>query len=173
MAAEMAVESTAQETDLTEDSQVKEEHLEASVLEGHSVKAQKEEALAEIVQEDRSVKEDHSVKTLSAQEEHLVRIQKEEALEETVQEDLSEKTPSVQEDHSARVLREEVLEVTVLEDLSEKTPSVQEDHSARVLKEEDSVEESQLEEVSTQQRRASTRAISTISVMRRKAESTR
>ena len=178
MAAEMAVESTAQETDLTEDSQVKVEHSEATAQEDHSVKAeiaqeehleraatvledhlekaQKEKASAEIVQEDRSVR------TLSVQEEHSEIIQREEASEATVR-----------EDHSARTQREASIQI-VQEDHSVRTLTVQEDHLVRTLREEASVEESQQEEaVSTQQRRASTRRISAISAMRMRAESTR
>ena len=80
MAAEMAVEITVQETDLTEDSQAKVEHL------------------VETVQEDHSAKEDHSV-----------RVQKEEALVVIVREDRSERTLTVQEDHSVKIQREEAL----------------------------------------------------------------
>ena len=167
MAAEMAVESTAQETDLTEDSQQRAGHSEETAQEDHLVKAQKEEASAEIVQEDLLER------ILSAQEEHSERIQKEGALVETVQEDHSERTLSVQEDHLVKAQKEEVSAEIVQEEHSERTLSVQEEHSERVLKEEDSAEENQPEEVSTQQRKASTRATSTISVMRRKAESTK
>ena len=179
MAAEMAVESTAQETDLTEDSQAKVEHSEATVQEDHSVK------------EDHSVRENHSVKAVSVQEDHLERVQREEASAEIAQEELSEKTLSVQEEHLAKIQREEASAIALAttqsaqEDRSEKTLSAQEEHSARIqsvqedllvriLREEASAEESQPEEaVSTQQRRASTRRISTISVMRTRAESTR
>ena len=132
MAAEMAVESTAQETDLTEDSQAKAEHSEATVREDHSVKAE-------------TVREGHSERAEIVQEDRLEKAQKEEASAENVQEDHSEKTLSAQEEHSVRILREEA-----------------------------SAEESRLEEAaSTQRRRASTRRISTISVMRMRAESTR
>ena len=148
MAAETAVEITAQETALTEDRQAKAEHSEATVQEGRleraeivleevSVRILREEALAEIVQE-----------------EHSVRILREEALAEIVQEEAS-----------VKIQREEVSETTV-----------QEDHSERTLKEEALAEESQLpaaEVDSTLQKRASTRRISTISVTRTKAASTR
>jgi metal-dependent amidase/aminoacylase/carboxypeptidase family protein len=153
MAAEMAVEIMAQETALTEDSQAKVEHSVQTVLEDHSERA-------EIVLED-----------------HLETTRREEVLAETVQEDLSERT-----------LREEVLEATVQEDRLERTQSALEDSSVRVATvQEEVLERTQREEalvetedhllvaeaVSTQQRRASTRRISTTSVTKSRAVSTR
>ena len=121
MAAETAVEITAQETALTEDRQAKAEHSEATVQEGRLERA-------EIVLE-----------------EALVKIQREEVSETTVQEEAL-----------ARTLKEEAL--------------------VRTPKEEALAEGSQLpaaEVDSTQRRKASTRRISTTSVTRRKAASTR
>ncbi len=166
MAAETAVEITAQETALTEDRQAKAEHSEATVQEGRLERA-------EIVLEERSettLKEEASAVTVL--EEVSVRILREEALAEIVQ-----------EDHSVRILREEASAATVLEDHSERT--LKEDHSEKIVQEEALVrtpkeealaEESQLpaaEVDSILQRRASTRRISTISVTRTKAASTR
>ena len=73
---------------------------------------------------------------------------------------------------SERILKETSTQIAQ-EDHSEKAETVQEDHSARTLREEASAEESRQEEASIPQRRASTRRISTISVMRTRAESIR
>ena len=173
MAAEMAVEITAQETALTEDRQAKVEHSEATVQEGRL-------ARAEIVQEDLSekilrgealeatVREDHSERILkgeasaaTVQEDHLAKVLKEEASVRIVQEEVSAKI--VQEEHSETTLKKEVSEAIV-----------QGDHSVKILREEVSaIEDLQETEVSTQQKRASTRRISIISAMRMRAESTR
>ena len=156
MAAETAVEITAQETVLTEDRQEKAGH---SVLEEHSEKVPREEASEETVLEDRSER------TASVLEGRSEKIQKEELLAETVREDLS-----------VIIQREEASAATVREDRSEKTLSVQEGHSEITQREGASEEESLLraaEADSTLQRRASTRRTSTISATRRKAESTR
>jgi len=155
MAAETAVEITAQETALTEDRQAKAEHSEATVLEGRLETTLKEEASAEIVLEEASARilREEALAEI-VQEEHSVRILREEASAVTVQEDHSERT--LKEDHSEKIVQEEAL--------------------ARTLKEEALAEESQLpaaEVDSILQRRASTRRISTISVTRTKAASTR
>ena len=166
MAAETAVEITAQETALTEDRQAKAEHSEATVQEGRLERA-------EIVLEERSettLKEEASAVTV--QEEALEKTQREEALEEIVQEEASVKIQ--REEASAATVQEDHSERTLKEDHSEKI--VQEEALVRTPKEEALAEGSQLpaaEVDSTLQRRASTRRISTISVTRTKAASTR
>ena len=87
MAAETAVEITAQETALTEDRQAKAEHSEATVQEDHSERA-------------LTVREDHLEKAQKDHVDHSVKVQKDHA-------DHSVKTASVQEEASAKVQRED------------------------------------------------------------------
>jgi hypothetical protein len=154
-------------------------------VEDQEYHAQVQEALREYLATTTDLA-DHSVRA-----EHSVKVQREEASVVTDHADHSARATtvredhSVKEDHSVRVQREEASVVTDHADHSVRAMTVQEDHSARavhsekVLKEEASAEreealatESQADS-ETLQRRASQREISTISVTRTRAESTR
>ena len=155
MAAEMAVEITAQEEIQTEDHH-------------------------QTVQEDHS-----AVDHLIVQEDHLVRVMREEATAATVQEEHLEKVvtdhreePSVkvvtvQEDHSERAETDQEDHVSVATD--QQVATVQEEATARVLREEHSVTVHREEHSVTVHSREDLQAegISTTSATRTRAESAR
>ena len=118
-----------------------------------------------------------SVKVQTVREDHLAKVLKEEVSEETDHADLSVKEQTVRGDHSARVKKEEdsattvqdVLSVTVLkEEVSVETDHA--GHSVKDLKERASVVTEKADS-EIQERKASQRRTSTISVMRTRAES--
>ena len=162
MAAEQkAVESTAkEEVTLT---MVKEEASEA-VKENHTAAA-KEEASAATGLADHSLREAkegrHSPAIESRSQEregHSEKIQKEEVSAETVKEETSQET--AKEEASQETAKEEALAATDHADHSQR--EVKENHHSPATE--------SLQDSETQQRRASTRRISTTSVMRMKAE---
>ena len=126
----------------------------------HLEKVLKEEASATTDREDHSarttsVQEDRSERTAKDQEGHLERIQKEDSTL-TDHADHLERTASVQEGRSVRTAKD------------------QEDHSARAdSQEKETLETESQEDSEIQAERASTEGISTTSVTRMKAESTR
>ena len=166
MAAEMAVESTAQEEIQTEDRHqtVREDHLAVdhqTVLEEASERVTREEATAATVQEELTVRvatvhrEEPTVKAETVHREELM------ARAETGQEDhvsvvTGQQEQTVQEEATARVLREEhTVEI-----------AHREEHMATVLKEE--VTATALSREDLQEER-----ISATSAARRRAESAR
>jgi hypothetical protein len=146
MAAEMAVESTAQEEIQTEDRHqtVLEDHLEAdhqTAREDHSertlreevseVTVRREELMVRTPKEEASVetvhKEDHSERSLTERG-HMERIRREGVLEATVLEDHVSETGQREqnvrrEGHSENAQKEEVMEIVHRENLQEEKTS--------------------------------------------------